>query len=288
MGQGMYGIVANDASVGTTIGSFDAINTRNANIRLTEGTTNVVGLTFAGVPAAQTTATACLGRLRVDASDFGVSNEDFAVGEMHGGGIATQSSAWGAPCEWIPVDWDQATSGNVVNLSFSQMGIEPADNWTVQAGVHHLAGAMPPAPWFTASMSGGHLPLQGSISSDGGNTTTARASLTAADVAGRFTKLVSWRGVGAQDAVPTSAESDSSFVEITSTIRGFDPQEYPMPAVGPALAGTLVGPGVDNFQKALPMYMEKGVSTETITPYVTGLDTLSAANAYGYSIGLRY
>ncbi len=61
-----------------------------------------------------------------------------------------------------------------------------------------------------------------------------------------------------------------------------------MPCVGPALAGTLVGPGVDNFQPALPFYMTKGNVTETVEPFVTGLDTLSAANAYGYSIGLRY
>lgn len=283
----VYSIVANDASVGTTIGSFDAIDTRNADIRLRSGTSRVVGMMFAGVPAAQTTATAVMGRLRVDSSDLGVSAEDFAVGATHGGGIATQSSAWGAPAEWIPLDWE-AGGGDVVNLSFSQMGIEPGDNWTVQAAIAHLSGEAPPAAWFTASMCGGIMPLQGSRSSNGGNTTTARASLTATTISSKFSQIVSFRGLSAQDAVPASAESDSSFAEITSTIGDFEPQEYPMPAVGPALAGTLVGPGVDVFQSPLPFFMTKKRQTETVEPFVTGLDTLSAANAYGYSVGVRF
>lgn len=287
MGKGVYSIVANDIAVGTTIGTFDAINTRNADIRLKEGTTGVVGLSFAGVPAAQTTATAVMGRLRFDSTDMGITGEDFAVGATHGGGIATQSSAWGVPAEWIPVDWP-ALGGNVINLSFSQMGIEPADSWAVQAGVSHMAGASPPANWFIASMSGGIMPLQGSRSSNGGSTTTARTSMTSTTIPARFSQLVSFRGLNAFDPVPASGEADIAFWEITSTIGDFDPQEYPSSAAGPALAGTLVGPGVDVFQKPLPIYITKGNQTETVEPFVTGLDTLAAANAYGYSVGLRF
>jgi len=285
MGKGVYSIVANDAAVGTTIGTFDAINTRNADIRLKEGTTRVVAMSVVATPAAQTTATGMGGRLRFDSTDMGISAEDFATGQTHGGGIATNSGGWGIPVQWIPLDW-AAGGGNVVNMSWSSMGIEPADDFAVQVAVHHMAGASPPAQWFTASMSGGTLPLQGSRSSNGGSTTTARTSLTSTTIPSRFNELVSVMPMTIQDPAQATTDFDSSFMEITSTIGDFDPQEIPMPGIGAAL-GTVVGKGVAVFQRSLPMYITKQNQTETVEPFVTGLDTLGAANAYGYSIGLR-
>lgn len=285
MGKGVYSIVANDAAVGVTIDTFDAINTRNGDIRLKEGTTGVVALSVTATPAAQTTATGMGGRLRFDSTDMGISAEDFATGQTHGGGVATNSMAWGIPVQWIPVDWN-AGGGNVVNLSWSSMGIEPADNFAVQAAVHHLAGTSPPSEWFMASMSGGTMPLHGSRSSGGGNTTTARTSLTSTTIPARFDSLVSVMPMTIQDPAVATTDFDSSFLEITSTIGDFDPQEYPMPGIGAGL-GTIVGGGPDIFQRSLPMFITKGNQTETVEPFVTGLDTLGAANAYGYSIGLR-
>ncbi len=286
MGKGIYSIVANDAAVGTTIGTFDAINTRNADIRLKEGTSMVVAMSVCAVPAAQTTATGMGGRLRFDSTDMGISAEDFATGQTHGGGIASNSGGWGIPVQWIPLDW-QAGGGNVINLSWSSMGgIEPADSFAVQAAVHHQAGTAPPAPWFSASMAGGVLPYQGSRSSDGASTTGARTSLVSTTIPSRFDELVSVMPMTIQDAAQATTDFDSSFLEITSTIGDFDPQEYPMPGVGAAL-GTVVGKGVAVFQRALPMYITKQKQTETVEPFVTGLDTLGGANGYGYSIGLR-
>ena len=286
-GKGLYQVIANDITVGGTIGTFDAINTRNANLTMREGTRAVVGLTFVGVSAAQTTATAVLARLRVNSSDLGVVEEDFAVGEAHGGGIATQSSAWFSPAEWISVEWD-AKPGNIINLLFSQAGIEPADTWAVQAGVAHVAGVMPSKEWLLLAQMGGTMAHQGGAAADGGSTTTARTSLGSASIGGRFTQLVSWRGLQAQDGVPASGESGVAFCDITSGIGDFTPQEWPMSAVGPALAGTLVGGGVAGFQPKLPFYMTKDANSRTVEPFVTGLDTLAAANAYSYGIGLRY
>jgi hypothetical protein len=286
-GKGMYCIVANDATVGATIGTFDAINTRNADIRLREGATSVVGLVFSGVANTQTTATAVMARLRVNSTDAAISNEDFAVGETHGGGIATQSMAWFSPAEWIAVDWP-AMGGNVFNLSFSQMGIEPADQWSVQAGIAHVAGVMPPAKWFDAAMVGGTLPHQGSRSSDGGSTTDARTSLGSTTIPARFTQMVSGRWLQAQDAVPANGEESTAFVEVTSTIGDFSPQEYPTNSIGAALAGTLVGGGVWGFQPSLPFYITKTPVTETVEPFVDILTAITAANAFGYSLGLRF
>ncbi len=285
MSKGIYSLVANDASVGTTIGSFDAIDTRNGDIELKEGTSRIVALSVVATPAAQTTATGMGGRLRFDSSDLGVTGEDFATGQTHGGGIASNSGGWGIPVQWIPVEWP-AKGGNTINLSWSSQGIEPADSFAVQAAVHHLAGPIPPEEWFDSSMAGGTLPLQGSRSSNGGSTTTARTSLTSTKIPGVFSTLTSMMPQTIQDPAQATTDFDSSFMDITSTIGDFTPQEFPMPGIGAAL-GTVVGKGVAIFQRALPMYMPKSDQTETVEPFVTGLDTLGAANAYAYSFGLR-
>ena len=287
----LFSLIANDAAVGATIGTFDPINTRNGNLQLTTGADSIAGLTFVGAPTAQTTATAVMGRLRVTARGAGIVDEDFAVGETHGGGIATQSSAWASPAEWIPVDWSEGvTPGLIVNLSFSQMGIEPADSWEIQAGVAHFANGNPQDAdrWGNAALGGHHLALQGSASSDGGSTTTARTSLTSVTIPGRFTKLVSWRGLQAQDAVAASGESSLAFGDIVSTIGDLTPQEWPFSGIGAALAGTLVGGGQAIWQPSMPFYMEKDGNDRTIEPFATILTTIAAANAFGFGIGLRY
>lgn len=287
MGKGIYSIVANSAAVGATIGTFDAINTRNGDIRLKEGTSAVVALSVTATPAAQTTGTGMGGRLRFSSSDVeNPGNEDFATGQTHGGGVASNSQAWGIPVQWIPVEW-AAHGGDVVNLFWSSMGIEPADSFAVQAAVHHLAGPSPPPAWFVASMGQGTLALQGSRSSNGGSTTTARVSLTSTTIPGTFTQLVSMMPMTIQDPAVATTDFDSSFMDIVSTIGDFTPQEFPMPGIGAGL-GTIVGGGPFIFQRSLPMFMPKAVQNETIEPFVTGLDTLGGANAYGYSIGLRF
>ncbi len=287
MGKGVYSIVANDIAVGTTIGTFDAIDTRNGNIRLKEGTTRIVALSVVATPAAQTTATGMGGRLRFSSSDVNnPGNEDFATGQTHGGGVGSNSMAWGIPVQWIPVEW-MGSGGDVVNMFWSSQGIEPADSFAVQVAVHMLSGPDPPAQWFEAAMSGGVLPFQGSRAADGGNTTTARASLGTITLPGTFGTLVSLMPMTIQDPAVATTDFDSSFMDMVSSIGDFTPQEFPMPGIGAGL-GTIVGGGPDIFQRSLPMWMPKADQNETVEPFVTGLDTLGAANAYAYSIGLRF
>src|SRR3990167_6215757 len=147
--MGVYSIVANDASVGTTIGTFDAIDTRNADIRLRDGTSHVVGIAYNAVRAAQTAGTAQMARLRLTSADLGVAAgaSDFVLASVSGAGIATTSMGFSVPSRWIALDFP-AGAGNVINLALSQMGIEPADNYCIQAGLAHTAGDMPPAKWF--------------------------------------------------------------------------------------------------------------------------------------------
>lgn len=288
--MGVYCIVANDASVGTTIGSFDAINTRNADIRLRDGTNHVIGIPYCAVPAAQTTGTATMARLRVQSADLALAAgaADFALAHVAGAGIATQSGGHGVPARWIPFE-AKAGAGNVVNLFLSQMGIEPADNISIEAGIAHVAGAGPDGKWMDYAANGNVGPSQGSVSTNGGSTTTARTSLTATTVPSRFTKMIGATWLQAADAVQSTAEPVVAFVEVTSTIGDFDPEEWPTTGVAPALAGTLVGLGVFADQPPLPFYFVKsGASTPNIEPFVTSLGTVTGANAYGFDIRLRY
>lgn len=61
-----------------------------------------------------------------------------------------------------------------------------------------------------------------------------------------------------------------------------------MSGIGAALAGTLVGGGQAVFQPAMPFYMVKDKNDRTIEPFVDVLTAVSAANAFGWGVGLRY
>lgn len=283
--MGVHGLVANDAAVGGTIGTFDAINTRNADLRLRDKTTAVVGLAVAVARTAQTTGDAQLYRLRMASDDLGVANQDFELGASSGGGTATNSGAPVFPVEWIPIDLE-AKGGNVVNLFLSQMGIESADNVEIQVALAHVAGDDPPQEWYDKASVGATLPLQGNASSNGGSTAQARTSITAATIAARYRNLVSFRCLQAQDPVPVAGEAGLAFTDITSTIGNFGPQEWPVSPIGASL-GTATGVGPYGWSPRLPFWFVKEGQTETIEPFVTILTAVGAANAFGYGMGLR-
>ena len=109
----------------------------------------------------------------------------------------------------------------------------------------------------------------------------------AATIPSKYQQLVSGTFVGTPDAALATTEVHSSFVEVTSTIGDFEPQEYPTSGTSPGL-GTAAAIGVWVEQDPLPFYFRKEAkSTQTVTPFVTGLATVTGADAYGYGIGLR-
>ena len=283
--------ISTDASVGTTIGTFDAINTRNGDNRLDENAKVILGLSFAGAPADQTTATAVAGRLRYEnaGASIAAGEADFLVGSSHGAGVATQSQGWWLPAEFIPYEpMVSGTLGNTVgNLSFSQVGIEPADNWSVVAGVMHGASIPPGWDWNVA----GVLRPHGSASSNGaGVSATTATSLTSTTILSKYRRIISWRPLTQADPLQTTTEECVGFsaLDTSTTTFGIAPNEHVMPALGAALLGTLVGGGIDGFQPALPMYVEvPGTSNQTLDVVLNLTTAVTAAMAFGYSVGVR-
>lgn len=284
----IFSIVANDMTVGTTIGTFDPINTRNGTITLTEGTKQLCGISVGAARVAQTTATAMLARLRMASSAAKIAEGSFdvALGYSTGAGIATQSGGFMFPTEFIPVDIRGSLSNGSVNFSLSQAGIEPADNWGIEVGLLHADGPIP-AWWYQFAASGGYAPIQGAVSSNGGSTTTARTSLTSVTIPGSLRTCVGYRAVQAPDAVQSTAEAALAFTDLSTTIKGLTPQEYPTDSVNPALAGTLVGLGLWDWTPAIPQFWKKGDGSETVEPFVTGGLTTTGADAFFYGFLLR-
>ena len=287
----LHSRISTDASVGTTIGTFDAIDTRNGNNILQHDAKVVAGLYFSGVAADQTSATAVAGRLRFTNAGASVAagEADFAVGETHGSGIATQSTGWWTPAEFIPYEVPPGPIGNTTcNLLFSQLGIEPGDNWSVVAGVLHGAGF--PALWDWAVAGG--LRFHGSASSNGaGVSATTATSLTSTTILSKYRRLYGWRPIAQADPLGTTTEETVGFAALdtaATTISGMTPMELPMPSIGPNLLGTLVGGGVFGWQKILPMYAEvPGSNDRVLDPTLNLTTAVTAANAFGYSVGLR-
>jgi len=132
------------------------------------------------------------------------------------------------------------------------------------------------------------MPRQGEVSSNGGSTTAARTSLTATTIPSVYSQLISGTWLNISDAAQTTTEESSAFVEVTSTIGDFDPQEWPTSGISAGL-GTIVGLGVFVEQYPIPFYFKKGAtSTQTVEPFVTGLTATTGADAFGYGIGLRF
>src|SRR3990167_5436520 len=143
--------MSTDASVGTTIGTFDAIDTRNANNILHDMAKVIVGHSVSGAQADQTTATATALRFRyVNAGASIAQGEcDFLYSSGHGAGIATQSQGFAPGAGSVPAEPLPGPSlGNTTGNYFaSQAGIEPADNWSVVAGTLPGAGGPQPRGW---------------------------------------------------------------------------------------------------------------------------------------------
>lgn len=289
---GVHGITATDTTVGTTIGTFDDINTRNGTVRLQAQNLGIVGLLVAAAPVAQTTGTAVMGRIRMLSAELGLTGPDstWALGATHGGGIATQSIGWAIPAEWIPLDFPYK-GGLSANLQYSQMGIEPADNWAIAASVAHTIGVNPPAKWYDFAAMRGTLPTHGSISPNGGSVaTTTRTTLTSADIPAKFKALVSMRNLQTQDPVQTTAEASVAWFEYTSNNDAIGVnQEWPSSAIAAALAGTLVGGGQHTWQPVTPWYVPVNAASNvsTLEPFVNQILSLTAANAYGWGVGAR-
>jgi hypothetical protein len=286
----LYQRISADASVGTTIGTFDAIDTRLANNQLINAAKVLLGLSFAGAPADQTTGTACAGRLRyVNAgASIAQSEADFLVGASHGAGVATQSQGWWIPAEFIPYEVQGNIGNTTGNFSFSQVGIEPADNWSVVAGALHGAAIPPLWDWNVV----GGLRPHGSASSNGaGVAAVTPTSLGSTTILAKYRRLIGWRPVTQADPLQTTTEECVGFSQLqggASTIDNLDPQEHVMPSLGPALLGTLVGGGLDGFQPSLPMYVEVEGTADRVLDVTLILTTaVTAAMAFGYSVAVR-
>src|SRR3990167_224154 len=136
--------MSTDASVGTTIGTFDAIDTRNANNILHDMAKVIVGHSVSGAQADQTTATATALRFRyVNAGASIAQGEcDFLYSSGHGAGIATQSQGFATSAEFVPYEPLPGPSlGNTTGNYFaSQARIAPAGNWFAAARTHHGQG----------------------------------------------------------------------------------------------------------------------------------------------------
>lgn len=284
--------ISADASVGTTIGTFDNIDTRNANNILHDQAKVILGHSISGVPADQTTATATAIRVRYQnaGASIAAGECDMLYSCGHGAGIATQSQAFATTAEFVPYEPLAGPSlGNTTgNYSASQVGIEPADNWSVVAGTLHGAGIPALWDWNVA----GTLRPNGYASSNGaGVSATTATSLTSTTILSKFRKLISLKVLQVQDPLPTTTEESMGFVALdtaTTTVSGVTPNEHPISGIGAGLLGTLVGGGIDSYQPPLPIYIEVGGSADRTLDVVLNLTTaITAANAFGYSVGVR-
>lgn len=287
----MHSRVSTDASVGTTIGTFDAVDTRNASNVLPDRAQSIVGFMFAGGNVGNTAATAFCGILRAKIEAIGWES-DMQVGFSGGGGVATNSPGYFVPAEFMPVDLLNMPNlaGSTVKFYFAQAGIEPGDNWSVVASPCSIVGSLPPTEWLIVRACNSALPPHISKSSIGGTVTTGGTAVSAGSITkpAGYNRISSIRLLMIADAAQTAAEEAVGYGDLaagSNTVSGLSPLEIPMSALSACL-GTTVD-GVGGFQPWLPLWSETAIGEQTLDAMCVLTTTLTAADATAFGLGFR-
>lgn len=286
----MHSRVSADATVGTTIGTFDAIDTRNASNILPDKAHSVVGFIFAGGNIGNTAATTFCGILRAKIEAIGWES-DMQVGFSAGGGVATNSPGYFVPAEFLPVDLLGLPNlpGSTVKFYFAQAGIEPGDNWSVVASPASIVGGMPPSEWMIMRAFGTIAPHINKASI-GGTVTTGGTGVSAGTITkpAGYTRLSGLRLLAIADAAQTAAEEVVGYGDLaagSNTVSGLSPLEVPMTALSACLGTTVAGVG--GVQPWLPLWSETAMQEQTLDAICTLTTTITAADATAFGIGLR-
>lgn len=262
--------ISTSTSAGATLGTFDALSTRNTNNQLPAGCTGIYGLTYVASRIAVTAALSKQTRLRVTHPASGLNNDDFLVGHLDGAGIGTNNQvAEIAIAEFIPIQREGAFGLSSVNFFVSDSGQAATDANSVCASPvsftpqSNLGGAgTPPKEWFDGRVSwpGWALPPQGGVSSNGaitGTAANANTDMLSAIIRAEYNTIVGFRLTMAPKVVGTAGEEAVAWgaqdTALSST-SNTSPQEWPYNAVLPTL-GTPVGTSVAGHVFPMPAYI---------------------------------
>lgn len=258
--------------------TFDNVGT----VELRSDATKVLGIWVNAVPVTATAAEAIHGQLRVTSSDLGVGAQIYNAPPRMGGAPATNIDFRTSLPEFIPFVYSEVQGKENIVIDYSTHLQDPtAANAVTATVVYETRGEGLPEelkmhwPYMAPITSGGDAEATGQVTALG---PTAMTNLN----------IPAWAqaiiGFG-QTIVPdlmTTAEEVIGFVQYTSTIPDFEPQEWPLLMAYGAPLATPVGKGAE---AQIPFgylggYFPATGKNETITPSIA----LVAAVTTGHSV----
>lgn len=290
----LHSRAATDASVGATAGTFDDINTVNDPQVLNDGCNRYYGFLFSGAPVADTTNEAQSGRVRLTSTTLNLVGEIWSYGAAVGAEIATNDNGTYFPVGIVLLDirpemvGASSLGGARISSAFTTYNPDPTDAWSTVIAHLHSVGEQPPDNYWYYWAAGVAPPHHGG---DGAGTTvslTTRTTLGAVTMEAKFKAIVGMELGAVKDAVGTAGEEAVGFVEVTSGIGAIDPQQYPMPSLGPSL-GTPVGAGMAHLSSRYgPMYVTRKENNDrAVEPFLNLSVATTAADGYHYSLAFR-
>lgn len=223
-------------------------------------------------------------QLQYVSASLGVTDQRFLVGPWNTSGPATNSSGQSMVQDLIPLEEVLPPQGN------EQVTFALAPNDTITTGTLAQIGLMycqdyPPGYWkqqFPEVMA-----LRGGYEVGAEQLTTTATSLTAISIPSWVREIVSCRSVVQKADAITTAEYESAFFSVLSSIPNVAPMQIPTNTLGATL-GTPVGTGMyDDWMPWIPIYFLNPGGTQTITPQINLKNAVTTGNDVAFGVGWR-
>lgn len=283
---GTRSMITNNVAVGGTADTFDAVG----NFDLDDHATAILGFWHTAGKAAVTTVEAEHAQMRVFVGSRLIG--PWGVGPVFGAGPATNEGGQCMKPQFFPRAIPQnvqedALAGLNVAFEFSSHIPDPTNAYSVVEGVLLWRGppdlALMKAVQDSAKI-GCTLPFDNCDAEANGAVTTTAAAITDLVLRDNPQTVVGFELDWAVDAAPTAGAESVGWIDFTSSISGFDTQQYPLPGRSAALGTAVEVEGNGNLIYYAPAWIPAaGAKQQTITPTVR-LNATVDASGVGASV----
>lgn len=262
---------------GTTADTFGTAGT----ITLGNQARRILGIVTSAAETVYTTAEGSAEQLKLVSTSLSIADTRFMVGPYVTSGPATNASGRGNVPEVIPLDIPCA-GGEVLSLSSApQQTVTTGRSRMVQV-LYTDSNPNPPNDWLARFPN--TVPARDGFTVDAQQTSTTRTALTAITIPSWAKEIIGIKVWTAKTGAITTGEWEQCFVEITGTVPNITPNKWISNSIGATL-GTPVGTGeYDSYGFYIPMWIPLSGRTETITPFVNLLHSVTTANEVGCAL----
>lgn len=257
--------VVTSTVAGATADSFDEVGT----VDLDSEASRLLGVWVTAAIVTRTAAEGNQGQLQIESGDLNIAapSSRYSVGPYSGSDPATNIGFTTHVAEFIPLVHD-TEGGEGITVSYATHVPDPTAGSSVVAGVVYEVGGPTPPEVMQRFPDMAALPGGGDSEANAAVTTVAETAITDLVIPAWVTEIVGFKQVAILDAAPTGGEEINGFMRLRSSMRGFEPQEWPFMAAFNAPLGTPVGHGMAYQARAeyMAAYWPTTGKSETITP----------------------